>query len=677
MTSNTSVGMLQVIPTQSYNYTTLTTDMQNQAEPRPVPFWINGEEVYSETMFTVQSPTTNQRLWSASSISKEQCVRAVDAAQTAFKMWRHVKPATVQAICLRAADLFDEHTGDLIETMRKETGALEDWALLNVQSAASLIRDVAGRPAAMMGAIPPTTLAKQAALVLKEPLGVNLAIAPWNAPYILGVRAFLFAIATGNTVVLKGSELCPKTFHAIGSMFHQAGLPPGVLNVIFHQPADASIMTNTLIEHPAVKKVNFTGSTGVGSIIAAKAGKELKPVLMELGGKASSIVCEDADIDKAAFQCALGALYNAGQICMSTERILAHKSIVAPFTLALNQAIETLYPTSAIAPVLVSQAGVAKNRNLVSDAVAKGARVAFGEPDSFEHSDHRLRPIVIADVKPGMDIYHTESFGPTVSLISVESDEEAIEIANDTAFGLSGAVFTESLGRGLKIAKAIDTGAVHINSMSVHLRAQKFQWSRIWVRFRPSGKYFGFLRAGKTTACKNKQAPVHSTTTASCSDQRIYPLHSSSINGAPVSRNIPYLRQTAATPSPAAAPHIRVLALAAVATTTPPRPSHVGASVTITASTSSGIASGAKITRSDLVSAIVGNVEIMLLCFLAAVVVVGSGSGVDGQHHTNEAPGFLRPTTGGGLIATFERGLGPVRVELIHQGGHGRMVKLF
>nr|POE99385.1 vanillin dehydrogenase [Quercus suber] len=468
MASNTSIGMLQVMPTKDYNYDNLSAEMQSQAVAKPVPLWIDGEEVYSDTTFTVQNPATNQRLWSACSVSTEQAVRAVDAAQTAFKTWRYAKPATIQAICLRAADLIDEHAGELMETMQKETGAHESWAAMNLQLTTGLIRDVAGRPAAMMGAIPQTTLAKQAALVFKEPFGVNLAIAPWNAPYILGVRAFIFAIATGNTVVLKGSELCPKTFCLIGSIFHKAGLPPGVLNVIFHQSSDAALVTNTLIEHVAVKKVNFTGSTTVGSIIAAKAGKELKPVLMELGGKASSIVCEDADVEKAAYQCALGAFAHAGQICMSTERILVHKSIMEPFATALNQAIESIYPANGLAPVLVSAAGVKKNQTLVADAVAKGARLTLGEPNTHEHSDYRLRPVVIADVKPGMDIYHTESFGPSVSLMPVESDEQAIDIANDTVYGLSGAVFTESLGRGLKIAKAIDTGAVHINSMSVH-----------------------------------------------------------------------------------------------------------------------------------------------------------------------------------------------------------------
>lgn len=292
-------------------------------------------------------------------------------------------------------------------------------------------------------------------------------MAPWNAPYILGTRAFLYAIAAGNTVVLKGSELSPRTFWAIGSVFKEAGLPDGVLSVIYHRPEDAVAVTNAIIESPIIKKVNFTGSTLVGSIIASKAGKELKPVLMELGGKASAIVCEDADIDHAAFQVALGSFLHSGQICMATERVLVNRKIIDQFAQALKGASEKVYAPNADAPVLVAKAGVDKNHKLLSDAVSKGAKVVMGDVNAHEQSAYRIRPVIVSDVKKEMDIYYTESFGPSVSLIAVDGDEDAIDIANDTEYGLSGAIFTQSLGRGLKIAREVDSGAVHINSMSV------------------------------------------------------------------------------------------------------------------------------------------------------------------------------------------------------------------
>ena len=453
---------------------------------KPVPLWINGEEVVTDTTFDVISPSTSEKLWSSSSVSTKQATEAVDAAQAAFKTWRKAKPTQIRTILLQAADIFEARKDELAEYMKSETGALDAFAGFNTSTTIEYFRDVAGRPASIMGAIPTTQAEGQAALVFKEPYGVILGIAPWNAPYILGCRAWLYAVAAGNTVVLKGSELSPKTFWAIGSVMKEAGLPPGVLNIVYHRPQDAVAVTNTLLEDDRIKKVNFTGSTGVGAIIAAKAGKELKPVLMELGGKASAIVCEDANIEHAAFQCALGSFLHAGQICMSTERIIVNRQILDKFGEALQGAADKIYSGERDAPVLVAKAGVEKNRKLQEDAVSKGAKLVHGSVDTKEDSAYRIRPVIVSDVKKEMDIFYTESFGPTVSLIAVDSDEEAIELANDTEYGLSGSVFTESLARGLKIAKAVDSGAVHINSMTVHDEAtlphggvKKSGWVRI------------------------------------------------------------------------------------------------------------------------------------------------------------------------------------------------------
>jgi len=277
----------------------------------------------------------------------------------------------------------------------------------------------------------------------------------------------LYAVATGNTCILKGSELSPRCFWAIGSAFTEAGLPPGVLNILYHRPQDAPKITTALIESPAIKKVNFTGSTAVGRIIAAVAGKNLKPVLMELGGKASAIVLEDADIKKAATQCALGAFLNAGQICMSTERVLVHKSIKDEFVPAFKGAVEAIFGGDNPAPVLIQGVAVEKNKKLVAEALKSGADLIHGDheaqelhPETKEPSHTRLKPIIVGGVKKGMELYSTESFGPSVSVIDIESEEQAIEIANDTEYGLTGAVFTENLARGLRVAKQIESGYV-------------------------------------------------------------------------------------------------------------------------------------------------------------------------------------------------------------------------
>jgi acyl-CoA reductase-like NAD-dependent aldehyde dehydrogenase len=433
----------------------------------PIPLWIGGKEVTTSTTFDVVSPNDGKKLWTSYSASPKEAVQAIEAAQTALKKWRKTKPADIRKILLKAADIFEAREEELSGYMMQETGALGPFTGFNVTVTVENFRDVAGRAAQILGAIPQTGTPGQAAFLFKEPYGVNFGIAPWNAPYILGTRAFLYAIAGGNTVILKGSELCPRTFWAIGSVLKEAGLPDGVLSVIYHQPADAAAVANTIIEHPAVRKVNFTGSTMTGSIIAAKAGKELKPVLMELGGKASAIVCEDANLENAAMQVALGSFLHAGQICMATERILVNRKIIDSFAEALKGASEKVYAPNSDAPVLVAKAGVEKNHKLLDDATSKGAKVLYGDINAKEQSAYCIRPVIISDVKKEMEIFYTESFGPTVSLIAVDSDEEAIEIANDTEYGLSGALFTESLGRGLKIAKEIDSGAIHINSMSV------------------------------------------------------------------------------------------------------------------------------------------------------------------------------------------------------------------
>ena len=275
----------------------------------------------------------------------------------------------------------------------------------------------------------------------------------------------------GNTVILKGPEAAPATYWAISSILHEAGLPAGCLNTIYHRPANAAKVTSALISSPSIKKVNFTGSTAVGAIIASQSGKYLKPCVMELGGKAPSIVCEDANIQTAALQCALGAFLHAGQICMSTERILVNRKIVDEFREALKGTMDHVFAEQADGsgvPQLVTSAPVTKNKKLLEDAISKGAKAIYGDPKHNHESSTRMKPVIIENVSDKMDIYHTESFGPTVSLYVVDDDEEALRIANDTDYGLASAVFTEDLRRGLRLAKRIESGAVHINSMSIH-----------------------------------------------------------------------------------------------------------------------------------------------------------------------------------------------------------------
>lgn len=354
----------------------------------------------------------------------------------------------------------------LIKLCVDETGATPAWADFNVTLAVEILKDVAGRLSSIVGTIPTTSQEGVSALVYKEPYGVILAIAPWNAPFILGVRSIAYPLAAGNTAILKAPEFSPLCSHAIVSCFHDAGLPPGVLNLIAHKPSDAAAVTKHLIEHPSIKKVNFTGSTAVGKIIAKLAGENLKPVLLELGGKAPAIVCEDADLGHAAMECAVGAFLHSGQICMSTERIIVHASIADAFEAEFKTAVSRFAPEGQEPGCLISKVGVEKNHRLLSDALSKGAQIIHGDPNNGKEA--KMSPVVVKGVNKDMDLFYTESFGPTVSLMTVGSDEEAVNLANDTEYGLSASVFTRDLARALRIARGVESGAVHVNGMTVH-----------------------------------------------------------------------------------------------------------------------------------------------------------------------------------------------------------------
>jgi len=358
----------------------------NGAEPYAVPFWINGEEVCPEKNFDVVSPATVEVVHQCGSATDAEVKAAIESAETAFKTWKKTLPKVRRDIFLKAAEVMERRRDELGSYMMSETGAPKQWADFNINVARDFLIDIAGRVGTLEGAIPTTQDPNTGALILREPFGVVLAIAAWNAPYILGMRSVLFPIAAGNTAILKGSEFCPRTVWGLCSVFQEAGLPSGVLNLIVHSPANAATITTQLIASPAIKKINFTGSTAVGRIIGRLAGEHLKPVLLELGGKASAIVWSDADLANAATQCALGAFLNSGQICMSTERILVHKSVRAEFEEKFIAAVDGIF-NQGDAPILISSPAVEKNKKLIADALSKGAKLLYG------NHDRRSRPV--------------------------------------------------------------------------------------------------------------------------------------------------------------------------------------------------------------------------------------------------------------------------------------------
>ncbi|KAH8169465.1 aldehyde dehydrogenase family protein [Sarocladium implicatum] len=269
--------------------------------------------------------------------------------------------------------------------------------------------------------------------------------------------------------------MSPRCYWAIGQAFQDAGLPAGCLNILSCPPGDAPAVVNAMIEHPAVRKVNFTGSTAVGRRIARACGENLKPCLMELGGKNSSIVCADANLEVAVPEVVAGSFLNSGQICMATDRIILHSSIAPAFITAFKAALTASAASSPHPPTLVSAASKQRVEKLVSEALSSGAHVIHGPPatngdhvNGTESKGVHFVPTVLGGTNESMRIWQDESFASLAACIVVDSDDEAVAVANRGGYGLSAAIFTEDLRKGFKLAKRIESGAVHINSMTIH-----------------------------------------------------------------------------------------------------------------------------------------------------------------------------------------------------------------
>ena len=466
---------------------------------------IGGKEVEARSgaSFERRNPVSGHVVSRSAAAGAADAIAAVDAAAAAFPAWSALGPGARRAKLNKAADLLEARAADFAAVVRDETGATAGWGHFNVHLAAGMLREAAAMTSQIGGEVIPSDVPGSLAMAYRQPAGVVFGIAPWNAPIILGVRAVAMPLACGNTVVLKSSEVCPATHLLIGTVLHEAGLGDGVVNVVHTDVKDAQAVTEAVIGHPAVKRINFTGSSRVGRILAQLAAKYLKPILLELGGKAPLLVLADADIDAAVDATVFGAFANQGQICMSTERVIVERSVADEFAQKPAATCARARRESPAAPrrtrgsrrsgerqklakrvaalpvgnpnegefVLGSVVGtptVQRVQRLVAEAVKQGAKVLCGG----DAKGTIMSGLVVDHVTPAMALFREESFGPQVSITRVDSVDEAVRFANDSEYGLSAAVFTRDLARGIDVAKRIDSGICHINGPTVHDEAQ-------------------------------------------------------------------------------------------------------------------------------------------------------------------------------------------------------------
>jgi acyl-CoA reductase-like NAD-dependent aldehyde dehydrogenase len=419
--------------------------------------------------FERNDPWSGEVASQAAAASRDDAHAAADAAAAAFPEWAATPPSARRELMQKAAALLMERAPEIAPIVTAETGGTFGWGMFNCSLAAGMLSEAAAQTTAVTGEVIPSDVPGLTALAVRQPAGVVLGIAPWNAPIILCTRSVATPLAYGNTVILKASEICPRTHGEIARVLVDAGLPAGVVNLVTHSPDAAGEVVDELIAHPAVRRINFTGSTRVGRLVAENAGRHLKRVLLELGGKAPLVILADADLDEAIAAAKFGAFMHQGQICMSTERIVADRSVASDVASRLGEKAAALKvgdprdPETEIGPLFTPES-LARVGELVDDARSRGAELVTGG----EAEGPCYRPTVLAGVTPEMRIYHEESFGPVVGIVAVNGPEEAVRVANDTDYGLAAAVFGEDVPTALDLARQIESGICHVNGATVH-----------------------------------------------------------------------------------------------------------------------------------------------------------------------------------------------------------------
>jgi acyl-CoA reductase-like NAD-dependent aldehyde dehydrogenase len=394
---------------------------------------------------------------------------AIEAAAAAFPAWAATPPAARQAIFLKAADVLESRRDEVVSMLARETGCTFGFGMFQMHFVPGLFRQAAAIPYQPIGQVIPSDTGTFA-MGVRKPVGVVGSIAPWNAALILSARSLAAPLALGNTVVLKPSEWSPWAGGLLwGEVFTEAGLPEGVLNIVTHAPGEAGPIGDELVSHPAVRRINFTGSTNVGRKLAEAAGRHLKRVVLELGGYNPLIVLGDADLDYAVDATAFGAFLHQGQICMSARRVIVERSIADDFTQKLAAKASGLAagdpkePATVIGPLINADAHAMVSRR-VEEAVQKGATLLAGGESA---GSNVYRATVLAEVPEDAELAQHETFGPVLAVEVVDDADAAVARANATSYGLAAGIITTDPDRGLALADRLESGIVHINDQPV------------------------------------------------------------------------------------------------------------------------------------------------------------------------------------------------------------------
>jgi acyl-CoA reductase-like NAD-dependent aldehyde dehydrogenase len=433
--------------------------------------FIGGEWVDADGGGTFESrdPFTGETVADVAAGGREDAARAVAAAQAAFPEWSKTPPAVRQGIFLKAADVLESRQDEIVSLLARETGSTFGFAMFQAHVfVPGLLRQTAALAYAPLGEVIPSDTGAFS-MGLRRPVGVVGAIAPWNAALILSARSIAAPLALGNTVVLKPSELSPVVGGLIwGEIFTEAGLPPGVLNIVTHGPGEAGPIGDELVENPHVRVLNFTGSTATGRKLAEAAGRNLKRIVLELGGFNPLIVLADADLDYAVNATTFGAFLHQGQICMSARKIIVERPIADAFIAKLAEKTKGLKAgdpkehDTIIGP-LINESALQVVKDRVADAVSKGAKVIAGG----EAEGPCFQATLLTDVPDDSDFAKAETFGPVASIEVVDSAEEAVDRANATTYGLASGIITQDADRGLALAQQVEAGIVHVNDQPV------------------------------------------------------------------------------------------------------------------------------------------------------------------------------------------------------------------